>query len=40
MALLKVNRLEDGRNALEQSLSLAENDFPGIEEARATLKQL
>ncbi|MDP6414349.1 MAG: tetratricopeptide repeat protein [Gammaproteobacteria bacterium] len=40
MALLKANRPEEGRSALEQALSLAENDFPGIEEARAVLKQL
>ncbi len=40
MALVKMNKPGLGRDELNKSLSMAEEDFPGIEEARATLKQL
>lgn len=39
MALVKSKILERGRDELNQSISMAEEDFPGIEEARAILKQ-
>jgi len=40
MALIKGGAPEGARDALEKSLSLTKVDFPGIEEARAALKQL
>jgi len=40
MALVKANKPGLGRDELNKSLSMTEEDFPGIEEARATLKQL
>lgn len=40
MALLKVDRRQRGKDELEKSLSLAEVDFVGIEETRATLAEL
>ena len=39
MALLKSKMPERGRDELNQSINMAEEDFPGIEEARAILKQ-
>jgi len=40
MAFVKAGMAERGREALEQSLSLATGKFPGIDEARATLETL
>jgi len=40
MALVKANIPERGRAELEKSIDMAAEDFPGIEEARATLAEL
>jgi len=40
MALVKLGMPKRGRDALEISLSLAEDEFTGIDEARTTLEQL
>ncbi len=40
MALTKAGMVQRGRDALKKSLSMTEDEFPGIEDARATLEQL